>query len=137
MRSSRPSYATKSGRLTPEERDLIAKLSASRRTCGQIAMRLQRHPSTIYCYMVTHDLRAVGDRGGRAPYLRKGQPVSFFTPSEDHLILSLHNERLPRHEIASVITERFGHRTSARVIGTRLRMLATRAALGSEQSACR
>ena len=111
------------GRLTAEECARIAALADKPLTCGQIALRLNRHPATVYQNMVSHGLRAPNLRS--FDYIRNGRRVRSFSRDEDAFIEALRCQNYKCREIADLCGKRFGHPRSTATIAIRLRMLAS------------
>lgn len=114
----------KRGRLSRQEKDTIEKLFDDGVTTGQIAQRLNRHPSTVGFAVTLLGLRPPAQRV--FAYKRNGRDVRSFGPDEDAFILALRTQGFTWTKIAEITGRRTGHARSAATIGTRLRMLANR-----------
>ena len=114
----------KRGRMSPEERAKIVALAERGLNGGQIALRLNRHPSTVGLAMVFLGVREPATR--EFAYERGGRLVRSFTAEEDQTLTALRIEGLSTPRIAQALTDRFGHPRTAATINIRLRMLAAR-----------
>lgn len=115
----------KHGRLTPDEDAEIERLAERRLTCGQIALRLNRHPATVNFAMHRLAVKTVDRRRAGKSYIRNGREVRHFTLEEDALMVDLRTEGLAFPRIAGLLSERFGgHPRTAQTISVRLMMLA-------------
>jgi hypothetical protein len=115
---------TKRGRLSDDELAAVEEMAGRKRTAGQIAVKLDRHPATIGWVMHRLGLKAPAVRSFN--YVRNGVPVRSFSPDEDAFIQALRCQDYSWSVIARLSEKRFDHRRSAATIGTRLRMLANR-----------
>lgn len=114
------------GRLSSIEREQIARLADHGLKAGQIASRMNRHPSTVNFAMHSMGLKAPIDRSG-VTYVRKnGSAVRSFDATEDALIEELRTGGATYRAIAEACLARFGRKRSAATIGVRLKMLANR-----------
>ncbi len=102
--------ARKRGRLSVEEKSEIERLCAEMKdpTSGKIAEKMNRLPSVINWYMLTHGLieRTPGYAPG--PYLRKGKTVHPYTKKHDIFIEELRKQNKVFREIAELLTKEFG-----------------------------
>lgn len=111
------------GRLSEEEKAQIIHLAERKFTCGRIAQKLNRHPSTINFAMHWMGLKKLVGR--RPDYTRGGVPVRGFSEEEDAYITACRTEGLTTTNIAMLVGVHFGHKRSAATINVRLRMLAS------------
>lgn len=116
----------KRGRLSPEERAAIVTLAERGLNGGQIALRLNRHPSTVGLAMLYLGVREPATR--EFSYERAGRLVRSFTPDEDSVLTALRIEGLSTPRIAQALSDQFGHPRTAATVNIRLRMLAARPA---------
>lgn len=119
----RPSYATKSGKLSADEIAQLEKHAARGLSPSQIAFRMSRHPGTINDALTTRGLRAL--KAKTFAYCRKGVQVRSFSPDEDALAEALRCQDYSFTTIAAILAKRFGHRRSPATVATRLRQLAS------------
>ncbi len=118
------------GPLAPAETDLLSTLVDRGMTCGAIALRMNRHRSTI--------IHAIARLGLRAPrrrafdYVRDGRRVVSFGAEEDTFIRVLRMQGYRLCVISRVVEKRYGHKRSANAISIRLAQLAA-----AEEEACR
>ncbi len=111
------------GRLSEAEKAQIVELAERNFTCGRIAQKLNRHPSTINFAMHWMGLKKLTSR--RPTYVRGGVEVRGFSEGEDDYIQACRIEGLTTPEIATLVAAHFGHKRSAATINVRLRMLAS------------
>lgn len=111
------------GRLSREERVVIEELVDKGFLAGQIAGRLNRHPSTINFAMHCAGLKQPVPRSV-AYQRRDGSKVKSFGADEDTFIQALRCQNYTCAKIAEMSSKRFGHRRSAATVGVRLKMLA-------------
>lgn len=115
----------KRGRLTEIEEQAIAAFAEAGWTAGRIAVRLNRHPSTINFALHRMGLKVPVARA--FDYVRRtGVSVRSFSPEDDAFIVALRVQGFSTPRIAELIEKRTGYRRSAATISIRLRMLANR-----------
>jgi len=128
---ARPVWATKTGRMSPEEKAKIEELAASMKkpTAGKIARRLQRHPATVNWYMLRRGL--IERRPGHAlkPYIRNGAMVHPYTKEQDARLIELRTDKpgQPRktyREIGEILTREFSIERDAHSVQVRMTQLA-------------
>jgi hypothetical protein len=112
------------GRLSADEKATIEELAERGLVAGQIAFRLNRHPSTVHFAMTTMGLTAPVERQFR--FQRNGCEVVSFSKEEDAFIVALRTQDHTWAKIAELVGKRFGHKRTAATIGIRLKMLAAR-----------
>ncbi|HYC63392.1 MAG TPA: hypothetical protein VEC14_01570 [Reyranellaceae bacterium] len=117
-------YEFKRGPLTDGELAEIERL-AERLRAGQIARKLNRHPSTIGYHMSIRGLRPMRSLN-RQTCIRNGRAVKPFDVDEDTFIECLRIQGFTYSKIADLATKRFGHPRNPHTIGIRLKMLAAR-----------
>lgn len=113
----------KRGRLSEGERDQIADLVDRGMGVKNIALRLNRHPSTI-----NNELVRIGEGAPKhyrtTSYKRGGSIVRPFSPDEDAWIVALRVQGYTWAKIGELCGKRYGHTRRPATIGTRLRQLA-------------
>ena len=112
------------GRLSAAETSKIEELAERGLKAGQIAVRLNRHRSTVHFAMTTLGLTAPVDRQFR--FRRNGREVVSFSAEEDAFIKVLRTQGFAIAFIANMVGKRFGHERSSATIRIRLMMLANR-----------
>lgn len=115
----------KRGKFSPEENALVTELAERGLTAGQIAYRMNRHPSTINFAMHRIGLKPPQSTV-RKPYSRRGRPVRSFTPEEDAFIEAMRCQGFSSCAIARLCNEKFGYARAAHTIRVRLQMLANK-----------
>lgn len=112
--------------MTAEDKAEIERLAATLRdpSPGKIAVRLQRHPSTVAWYMITRGLIDRTVKYGRPAYRRGGVVVQPYTPEHDRRLLELRVEGRVYREIAEIITREFGIPRNVHSVQVRNTMLA-------------
>jgi len=111
------------GRLTNHEEERIIDLAERGLNSGQVALKLNRHPSTVHFAFVRLGLHRRPMRV-RPDYVRAGRPVIAFGPEEDAFITALRVQSYSLRQIADLAAKRFGHARTQGTMGIRLKMLA-------------
>jgi IS30 family transposase len=113
------------GKMTDGDRAEIERLAATmaRPTAGKIAREINRHPSTVGWYMLTHGL--IDREPRRAPriYYRNGRAVHPYSEEHDARVLELRSAGRIFREIAEILTAEFGIARSAHSIQVRIALL--------------
>jgi transposase len=112
----------KRGPLSISETDLLSALVDRGMTCGAIALRMNRHRSTIIHAIARLGLRAPRQRA--FDYVRNGSRVVSFGAEEDVFIRVLRMQGYGLSTISRVVEKRYGHKRSANAISIRLAQLA-------------
>jgi IS30 family transposase len=115
----------KRGRLSPDETAMIETLAAKGLKSGQIALRLDRLPTTISYAMTRLGLRAPVER--TFIYVRNGVEVRSFDDDEDAMLEEMSVAGATNSDIARACMSRFSRKRSPHTICIRLKMLAAKA----------
>ncbi len=102
--------ARKRGKLSIEEKSEIERLHAEMKDPkpGKIAERLNRLPSTINWYMLTHGMIERPPRRVLTPCIRNGKTIHPYTREEDVFIERLRAQGKMFREIGNLTTKKFG-----------------------------
>jgi hypothetical protein len=119
------SYAVVPGGLAADDHQQIFELAERGWTPSRIARRLQKHPATVYWFMLTKALVAP-KRQNHKSYQRGGRTVRPFSPDEDVFITALRVQEFSFQSIADAVNKRFATERSAHGIHVRLVMLAAK-----------
>ena len=124
--SFKPPHGIIRGRMTDEEKNKIDKLASKMKKPhpNPIAIKINRHPSTVTWYMLTKGLLVRKPGYARAPYKRNGVMIYPYSPQQDHVIVELRARGKSKQEIADVITEMFGIERDYHSVDVRLVQLA-------------
>jgi IS30 family transposase len=115
------------GRLTDEDRAEIERLAGEGWSCGRIAQKLKRHPSTVQWYMYSAGLKAPKPAPANPlSYMRNGRRVRHFSADEDVFIEALRVQDFSFEKIAELVNKRFGTERTHHTIQCRLIMLSAR-----------
>jgi len=121
---SAPASELRRGRLSADEIASIERLAERGLKSGQIAQRLNRHPSTIGFAMATRGLRIAKPGTNDLVEIKRGASVvRRFTRDEDVFIEALRVQGFTFQQIAEIAGRRFGYRRSAATMGIRLKMI--------------
>lgn len=112
--------------MTRADREQIEDLAAKGLTCGRIAQKIGRHPSTVLWFMYCNGLAAPKKLEKPIMYVRGGVRVHRFTDEEDVFIEALAVQSYTPEEIARHAAARFGTERKHHSIRCRLKMLAAR-----------
>lgn len=115
------------GPLTVAELDTIDSLGARGLSAGQVALKINRHPSTVNFALQRLGHRGIARRSTR-PYMRNGVLVMPFSEAEDELMQALRGRGQTCASIAGRLTLHYGHPRNANSVLMRLTMLAADAA---------
>lgn len=128
---ARPGWATKTGRMSEEERRQIEGLAASMKnpTPSKIARRLNRHPATVTWYMLRNGLIERSPGHASKPYMRNGAMVYPYAPEHDRRLIELRTDkpgrsRLTYREIGEILTREFSIKRDAHSVQVRMTQLA-------------
>lgn len=128
---ARPTWATKTGRMSKEEREQIEQLAATMKkpTPGKIARRLSRHPATVNWYMLRNGLIERKPGHAPSPYMRNGAMVYPYAPEHDRRLIELRTDkpgrpRLTYREIGEILTKEFSIERDAHSVQVRMTQLA-------------
>jgi hypothetical protein len=118
--------ARKRGKMSIEEKAEIERLCVEMKdpTPGKIAEQMNRMPSIINWYMLTHGL--ITRTPGHAParYVRKGKTIHPYTTEQDAFIERLRAEGKIYREIGELVTKEFGIERSGHSVQVRMLQLA-------------
>lgn len=117
----------KRGPMNDAERSDIDRLAETLKspTPAIVARRINRHPSTVFWYMLNRGYLSRDLSYKMKPYVRYGKTVYPYEPKEDARILSLRTEGQSTRFIADTLTGEFGRPRSTHSIEVRLKFLAT------------
>jgi hypothetical protein len=116
-------YEVIPGGLSEEHHAQIIEFAEKGWSHSRIAQRLQKHPGTVYWFMLKEGLVVPRYRKA-APYLRAGRVCRPYGPDEDALITALRVQDYAPKEIARLANLRFGNERSTHGVAVRLVMLA-------------
>lgn len=112
----------KRGPMTDFERAEIERLASEMKkpTPGKIAEKLNRLPSTVNWYMLSHSL--IERKVGRAPrpYVRNGKTIYPYAEEHDAMIESLRAQGKVFREIGEALTAKFGIERDSHSVQVRL-----------------
>jgi IS30 family transposase len=112
--------------MTPADRLKIEELAEAGMSCGRIAQKISRHPSTVKWFMYCHGLSSPAKLANPKMYVRRGVRVHRFTDAEDTFIENLRADGFTPEDIARQAAARFGTERKHHSIRCRLKMLAAR-----------
>lgn len=119
-----PIREVRRGRLSACDVDRAIQMFESGMSVGVIALRLNRHRSTINGIVSRHSLRPPVRQ--QIEFVRGGVVVSPFDREEDAFISALRTQGYSLSFIATMCGKRYGRKRSTSSISTRLMMLAAR-----------
>ncbi len=118
--------ARKHGRMSIEEKAEIDRLCVEMKdpTPGKIAEQMNRLPSTVTFYMLTHGLIERTPGHARKPYVRKGKIIHPYSTEQDIFIEGLRKQGKTFQDIGELVTKEFGIVRSGGSVQLRIAQLA-------------
>jgi len=122
---SKLKYDVRPGGLAEEDHQRIFDLAARGWKPTRIAREIEKHPATVYWFMIRNSLATPGATKFKT-YIRNGKPVVPYSPEEDAFIVALRVQDYSLAEIARLAASRFGTNRKMHSVQVRLIMLAAR-----------
>lgn len=118
--------AFKRGPMTDAERSEIDHLAGlvANPSSRRIANKLNRHPGTVFWYMLNKGFLTRTLRYNMQPYRRGDRMVYPYTREEDLRLLELRREGKNPRQIAEIVNAEFGRSHSGHSADVRLKFLA-------------
>lgn len=114
------------GRMTDAEKQRIDEIAGRMKNpkAGPIALKINRHHSTVTWYMLTKGLLVRTPGYAPAPYKRNGRMIYPYSKEQDEIILELRSRGVSKQKIAEHLTDKFGIERSFHSVDVRLVQLA-------------